>query len=173
MSDEQKTVETGGGSGKKTIILVAAMLIAEAIAIVGIMFVLKGPPAASAGVPGIDEGMVDEGEKTVEITLLHEKLSNNRGGRLFIYDTEIIMTVKQKHQTRVEELLESRRGELRAGINRIFAAAEHTYFSEPGFPTLTRQTREFLRSVFGTDARQEELVQEVLIPSSTGFPADF
>jgi len=83
--------------------------------------------------------------------------------------------VKELHARAVEQELEQKRALVRTGVSRIIASAQHAYFNEPGLETLTRQVREFLNSpeVIGPDPDGEPRIEEVLIPSCIGFPADY
>ena len=79
----------------KTIATVAVLLIVEAVVIVGIV-TMFGKPSDVKGVE-VEHGHIDEGEQTVEIPLLKEKFTNGSSGRMWIWDTEIIVTAKLKH----------------------------------------------------------------------------
>ena len=71
-----------------------------------------------------------------------------------------------------EELL-ARRAEVRTGIGAIWSGAQHSYFTEPGRETLSRQVLEYMRDMFGQDAEGDERIHTVLIPKCLGFPADY
>ncbi len=107
--------------------------------------------------------------------MLHEKFTNSRQGRVWIWDTEVIVQVKKMHEAEVAGLIESKEALIRTGVSRIIASAQHAYFNEPGRETLTRQVHEFLNQpdVIGTDPEGEPKVEDVLIPSCIGFPADY
>ncbi|MCA9293672.1 MAG: hypothetical protein KDA20_07655 [Phycisphaerales bacterium] len=162
-----------GGLPLKTIILVFAMLVAEGGGIVLFMTMFGKPSPVRAQAVELDEGAVAEGDQLQEIQLLHEKLTNSASGRVFIYDAEILIVVKEKYREKVEQLMEQRMGAIRTGVSSIWAKAEHAYFSEPGRETLTRQTLDYLRSTFGKDASGDQRIENVLIPKCLGMPADF
>ncbi len=187
----------------KTIIVVVAMLVIEAGLVVGVMTMLS-KPAEVHGI-GLEEDEAAKHEIPVEIPVLSEKFTNNSSGRVWIWDTEILVKVKSKHAGEevaadkagggdhgapaaggdkkgkghgsrgmaVREELGTRMAEIRTGIGAIWSSAQHSYFTEPGRETLTRQVHEYLRSVFGRDAEGEERIQAVLIPRCIGFPADY
>ncbi len=73
----------------------------------------------------------------------------------------------------VAEELKARQAEVRTGIGTIIASAQHSYFTEPGRETLTRQILEYLRDVFKQDPQGEERIQSVLIPRCIGMRSDF
>lgn len=72
----------------------------------------------------------------------------------------------------VREELDARKAEIRTGIGAIFSAAQHSYFTEPGRETISRQILEYLRQVFGQDEAGEERIQRVLIPNCIGQAID-
>lgn len=182
----------------KTIGAVAVMLIVEAVAIIGAVKMFGGPSEVK-GV-GLEHAEHDEGDSLVEVPVLHEKFTNSSSGRVWMWDTEIIIKAKTKHAGESEEAgakggghgdakaeghdahamgptvreeLKSRMAEVRTGIGAIMSSAQHAYFTEPGRETLSRQILEYLRKVFGQDAEGHERIQEVLIPRCLGFPADY
>lgn len=177
----------------KTIAAVLVMLVVEAGVILGAVMMF-GKPSEVRGV-GIEQAKSDEGDVLVEIPVLKEKFANNASGRVWVWDTEIVIVSKAKHAgpepsadakddtakdakkgphvLTVREELRSRMAQVRTGIGAIFSSAQHSYFTEPGRETLSRQVLEYLRAVFGQDAEGNERIQGVLIPKCLGFPADY
>jgi flagellar basal body-associated protein FliL len=184
----------------KTAAAVAVMLVVEAVAIIAAVKMF-GKPSEVKGV-GLEHVEHDEGDRLVEIPVLHEKFVNNSSGRVWIWDTEVIIKVKHKHAGEpeaegkpakgghgeapaegehgsehagptVREELKERTAEVRTGIGAIMSSAQHAYFTEPARETLSRQILEYLRKVFGPDAEGHERIDEVLIPRCLGFPADY
>lgn len=184
----------------KTIGAVAVMLILEAVAIIAVVKMF-GKPSEVQGV-GLEHMEHDEGDRLVEIPVLHEKYVNNSSGRVWIWDTEVIIKAKHKHAGEpemegekkggghgepaaegehgvhqagptVRVEMKERMAEIRTGIGAIMSSAQHAYFTEPARETLSRQILEYLRKVFGTDPEGHERIEEVLIPRCLGFPADY
>lgn len=154
----------------KTVLLVLVMLLVEGVALVGIMMVFGGPSEVHA----VElDGQTGEGESAVEIPLIHERFTNLARGVSMVYDTEILLVVPSEHQARVEEMVESKRGQIRAGVSRIWRSAEASYFNEPGYETLSRQTEDFLRALFDHEPEDTPYIREVLIPKCMGFRNDF
>jgi hypothetical protein len=162
-----------GGFSPKVIVIVALMLVVEAGAIVLLMTTL-GRPAAVNAVDLLDDPSA-ELERIVEIPVLHEKFNNARQGRVWIWDTEIIVQVKSLHAEAVAAEIEEKKALIRTGVSQIIAAAQHAYFNEPGRVTISRQIQEYLNKpeVIGPDAEGEPRVGAVLIPSCIGFPTDY
>jgi len=156
----------------RTIAVVMVMLLVEGAAIIGIMTLFGGPSEVVAQ-PGLFGEATSPELQPVEIQLLNEKLTNSASGRIFIYDTEIQILTQERHRATVQSVMDSRLASIRTGISRIFAAAEHSYFAEPGLETLTRQINEFLNTIFPEDGEGNEMITSVLIPKCMGFPADY
>lgn len=155
----------------KTIALVALMLIGEAGLIVGAIMVFGSPSSVQA--INLD-GEVDPGDAEIEVPVLHEKFTNTSTGRVWVWDTEILLVTRARFEERVRERLSQNNATVRTGIGEIIAAANHQYFNEPGRPTITRQVQEYLRRLVGQDeATGDEIVEGVLIPTCTGFPTDY
>lgn len=177
MSDETQQAPAAddkqGGLPIKTIGLVAAMLLGEA-AIIVVAMTMLGQPSEVQGVPldGLDEN--GEGIKaTVEIPLLHERLSNMSRGMSMVYDTEILLVVPTEHEEFVTAQLEEKRGQIRTGVSKIWRAAKPSYFEDPGYETLSEQTRELLLGLFDGAPNEGAYIERVLIPKCMGFRNDF
>lgn len=157
----------------KSILVVLVMLVLEGAAIVGVMTIM-GRPSEVAAV-GIETDPALELERIVEIPVLHEKFTNSSQGRVWIWDTEVIVQAKAMHAEGVKAQIEEKEALIRTGVSRIIAAAQHAYFNEPGRETLTRQIHDFLDKpeVIGTDPEGNPKIKHVLVPSCIGFPADY
>lgn len=201
MSDQEANGNDAAPAKKglpmKTVIIVMVMMAAEAVLVVGAVMML-GKPSEVHGV-GLEESHDSEGEALVEIPIVREKFTNNSSGRVWIWDTEIVVVAKFKHAgpepsgeeeddghggggdhgkhddhaPSLRHELESRRAQIRTGVGAIWSGAQHSYFTEPGRETLSRQVLEYMRDLFGTDADGEERIHEILIPKCLGFPADY
>lgn len=157
----------------KTIVAVLAMLVVEGAGIVMFMGVM-GKPSDVAAV-SLETDPQAEMSRIVEVPVLHEKFTNSRQGRVWIWDTEVIVQAKQMHSAELTAAIEEKEALIRTGVSKIIASAQHAYFNEPGRETLTMQVRDFLNQpdVLGVDAEGEPKVVSVLIPSCIGFPADY
>lgn len=162
----------------KTIIVVVAMLLAEAGLIVGAV-IFFGRPSSVQAVQFTDADGAHLAERTREIPLLHERFTNNRRGRLWIYDLEVIILVKEVHADSVLAQIDTNRAKIRSGVNRLITAAQSSYFEEPGYETIRRQILELLNgpsaeaAIIPPGPEGEARVVDVLIPSCIGFPADY
>lgn len=154
----------------KTIVIVLVMLVVEAGALIGALTVFGGPSKAKA-----DNGPVTPSpdELLVEIPVVHEKFNNSSTGRIWLWDTEVLIQVHEKDKPSIEEVLTRRQAEIRTGISALVASAQHGYFTEPGRATLTRQLEDYLRGVFKQKGETDSRVVRVLVPKCVGMPADF
>lgn len=175
MADEKPQPAGDSSSSKKklplkTIVIVLAMLVIEAGVLIGAITMFGGPSKAVA-----DDGVVEPSpdELLVEIPVVHEKFNNSATGRVWLWDTEVLVQVREKDQAAIEETLARRQAEIRTGISAIVASAQHGYFTEPGRQTLTRQLTDYLREVFKQRGETESRVTMVLVPKCVGMPADF
>ncbi|GAB4553720.1 MAG: hypothetical protein Tsb0013_16200 [Phycisphaerales bacterium] len=176
MNDEapqQDDAKKKGGPPIKTVVVILALLVGEGAAIVFLMTMMGKPSEVAA------QDLLEDPEQAqsvvVELPVLQDKFSNAKQGRLWIWDMEIVIAVETRHQEDVQAVLDRRASLIRSGIGRIIASAQHTYFQEPGYDTIRRQILDFLNGeeLVGTDAEGEVMVQDVLIPSCIGFPADY
>lgn len=154
----------------KTIGIVLGLLIAEAVGVVMVVSMWSGPAKVQGKGIAPEE---DSLEQTSEVLIVGDRFPNHHTGRVWIWDTEIQVKVKQKHLEYTERVLEERAAEIKTGVSQIFRTAHHNHLTEPNLETLTRQLTEYLRGVFGHDADGNQRVMNVLVPKCVGFPADF
>ena len=192
--------EKKGGLPIKTIAIVLIMLVVEAVGLVAVL-TMFGKPSEVKGVDlKVEEHSV--GDEMGEIPIVAEKFTNSSSGRVWVWSVEVVAVAKQKHagadeaadgkkdagghggeadgdegghggSATVRAELKAKMAKVRTGIGAIFSSAQHSYFTEPGRETLSRQVLQFLREVFGQDAEGEERIRAVLIPNCLGFPADY
>lgn len=158
-------------SGFRTILVVVALLVGEGALIFGAMQFVAGPAEVSGKV-ALPQDQPEE-EKLVEVLVLEARLPNNRSGIAYIYDTEIYIQVKRKHEAPVSEELERFRNEIKAEVTAIWKTAEPRHFQEPRMENLTRKIDALLQQRFGTENESgEPIVQKTVIVSGTGFRVD-
>ena len=170
MADEN-TTPTEKKSGLKKIIFIAALLGIEAAVLLGVVMVLKGPAPVEAS--DILPELKPEEEKTVEVLVLDDRLLNSRSGINFLYDTEVWVHVKKKHEERVADELNRFRNELKAELMAIWRTAEPRQLQEPKMENLTRKAQTLLDRRFGVDGDTgEPIIQKCLIVAGPGFRVD-
>lgn len=176
MADEAKTdkateQEAPAKSGKmKAVIIVAAVMVLEAGAIVGTMALSGGPkPADGASVEVDDQA---EQNKLVEVLVVKGKFDNHRTGRTYLYDTEIFVTVRNKHSEQFALDLEEAKTQVSVDVQTIFRRLEPAHFQEPTLATLTRQIKAKLDERFGNDTDDEPIIESVLVAKCLKYRAD-
>ena len=166
MADENKEKEAAAApAGKKpikTMIAVAAMLVIEAVAIVGIVMLSKGPKPIAADTVAID--MAAESENAMEMLLVQDKFQNTRTGKAYLYDAAIYIVIKKKNESEVISRIEESKARIEADISNIYRKAEPAHLMEFELSTLKRQVKAALDNRIGIDAADEKpLVQEVVM----------
>lgn len=84
-----------GGMPVKTIAMVAVMLVLEAALIIGAMKMFGKPSEVKA--VNVEEAHHDDSQTLVEIPLINERFTNASSGRVWMWDTEIIIQSMKKH----------------------------------------------------------------------------
>lgn len=175
MADAEATPEATEEKKKspiKSIGLIAVLLIAEAVGIVGAIKVL-GSDSEVGATPIEADPEQAAGEKINEILVLETKLHNAQSGSTYVYSTEVYVQVKQKHADRVNGELEQFSNEIKADISAIWRTADPQHFKEPRLETLTRKVTALLRDRFGSDEDGGgSIVEKCVIVMGTGFRVD-
>lgn len=143
--------------------LTTALLVGEAAAIVG-LFAFVGRPAASVA----ETPAAAAAEEIVEeIPIFEGRLSNDRAGSVFVYDTDVYVQVRKSEAERIRREIERARHELRAEIAAIWRSADPAHFQEPRFETLTARVEAMLRDRFNRGGRQG--VVKAVVVSGAGL----
>jgi flagellar basal body-associated protein FliL len=152
--------------GKKTVIVAAVVVLLE-VATVGVtMMMAGGPRRAVAETP--TTAKAEAAEKDVEVKIIDAKLPNAQGGRLYLYDLQVVAKIGEKSKDKTAELLTEREAQIKDHIRTIIAGFKPESLTEPGLETLRRQIAYQLEQDLGKD-----LVKEVLIPKCTPFRAEY
>ncbi len=174
MAEEQTAVGGGGkGSRKKVIIGVGAMLLLEAVLIVGAMMMIGGDPDVAKADDAQLDPLIAQGDRIVEVLVLDAKLPNAKSGVPYLYATEIYVQVKNKHVASVQEKVEQFYNEIKAEIGAVWRTSEPRHFQEPRLETLTRKMYAMLGHRFGADSESgEPIIAKCVIVMGTGFRVD-
>lgn len=151
----------------KTMIVVASVLLIEGIAISG-AFLLAGGPIEIKAEGGL-EGIMDDAEKSVEAIVVAEKFPNARQGRVFVYDTEVYIVIKKKHQEEIEAQLKEMSAQISTEIRTIFARADPNHLLSADLSTLSRQIKSILDGKLGNDEEGKSRIDRVLIRKCTQY----
>src|SRR5690606_10801136 len=136
---------------KPLLILLAVVLIEGAA--ISTAFLLSGKPAAVSAEVGAEKDEALKLEEPIEELVVSDRFQNTRTGRTYLYDTEVYIIVRRRHQEQVKKLLEARRAQIRQDIRTIISRAEPAQLNEPTLATLTRQIRAVLDDRIGRDAQ--------------------
>lgn len=179
MADKPKASEAAAEGGEaaapkkgngKTIMVVAVVMVLEAVAVFFVVGMTNKPPAAAEA--KLEHTAADDLEATVEISLVDDRFQNMQTGRVWVWDSEIVLQVKRRHEEFVNAELERRQAEVKEGVSMIFRRSPHAQLKEPGLETLNRQVSAFVNNVLGKDAEGKERVVRILIPKCKGFPTE-
>ena len=178
MADEETKAKHEGGEEAakkkaplKVIIMVAALMLVEAVGVFGLVMLTGGGPEQASAEDLAGEQLADE-ERLVEIELIKGNFQNRNSGQSWLWQAELFLQVRNKNKAQVEQTLESRAAEIAEGIRLIISKAQDRHLKEPGNETMRRQITAYINDVFGTDAEGEPRVERLIIAKFDGYPAD-
>lgn len=150
-----------GKSGIKVAIAVVIILLLEVGTVVVTMMLTGGPKS----VQGFSTQPDQKAEETrlVEVMVIKDQFPNQRTGRVYLYDTEIWITVQKRDAERVKELVKNMQASIATDLGVIYRRADPAHLTEPTLATLTRQVKASLDDRIGRDAEGKPIVQETLI----------
>lgn len=161
-------------SKRKTALMIAGLLVVEAVVIAGAMWKFMGggePHEASAA--ALQPQAVPDDEQIVETLVLDAKMPNNKSGVTYVYATEAYVQVKKRYVEKVQAEIAQFQNEIKADITAIWRTAEPQHFQEPKLESLTRKVYALLHERFGNDKQHNEpIISKVVIVMSTGFRVD-
>ena len=164
--------ETKKKSPVKTLILVFAIVVIEAVAIIG-FFKITEPDPVSAAPNNTAMIEVDELDKIVELRVIDARLPNNKAGKTYLYDTQVWLQCKQRYADQVNDELGRHRNEITAEITAIWRTSDPRHFKEPKLENLTRKVSALIDARFGIDPKLgQPFVTKSLIVMQPGFPVD-
>ncbi len=167
---EEESAPKKKGLPLKTMIMLAAVLLIEGVAISAV-FLMAGGPAPVRGESSADDPAI-VAEQPAEVLVIADKFQNTRRGRAYLYDTEIYIVVANKYKESIEESIEAKRAAITADVAVIIRKAEPAYLMEHELSTLKRQIRAALDQRLGSDSDGKPYVQEVLITRCDEYRSD-
>lgn len=175
MADEENQTESTEESpkkgGKMLPIIVAAIMVVEAVVVFGAVKMLGGGPAG-ADASEVEGGDLSSEESPTEIELVKGSFQNMQTGRVWEWRVEIYIRVRQKNLEEVTRIQERDAATIKEGVAMIFRRAHDRHLREPGLETITRQISAYLTEIFGVDPEGIPRFERVIIPECKGFPAD-
>ena len=178
MPDEEKQAGQGDQPKKsrlpKTLILVLAIALVEGAGFYTATKIFGGGPQVAHGAEEAD-GHVLVGEQateaaiTAEIDVLRKfKVPNDKQGRMYIYDFDVVLKVPGSREEDANKLVEERKGEISDHIARIVRGADPGVLHEPELKALRMQLQHAVGEVVG----DQDIIVEVLIPRCVPVRAD-
>ncbi len=152
--------------------MLAGLVVGEALLVFGAMKMLSPPAEVQAGSP-LESVEIPEEEKIVELLVVEGRFPNSKRGVTYLYDTEVYVQVKRRHQERVATELEQFRNEIKSELTAIWRTSEPHHFDEPRLENLTRKVYALLNDRFGADqVSGEPIIDKVVIVMGTGLRVD-
>jgi flagellar basal body-associated protein FliL len=166
-----KTAEGPKKKGRlKSVVIFAAVLLLEAAAIT-VVFVFAGRPSDVRG-DSVAEKLARAAEKPTEVLVVSDRFQNTATGRAYLYETEIYIVVKKKHEDLVKTRIKDMEAQIATDISQIIRRAEPSHLLEPTLSTLTRQVRHAIDQRLGKDEESIALVEEALITKCHQYRSD-
>lgn len=167
MADEASAETKAAKPSIKVLMIVAAVMLIEGLAVAGLVMVMRGGAStASAEIEGAEEAAE---EKLGEVPLISDKFQNLQTGKTWIWECELVLQIREKNREAVTATLEARKAEITEGVSMIFRKAQHVHLTEPGLETLNRQVSAYVHEVFGEHPDGTPRVERVIIPKCRGF----
>lgn len=108
----------------------------------------------------------------VELQVLEFRAPNKMGGRTFLYDVSIYVSVKAEHEAKVKDTITKSGALIKDRVRTIIAQSDPEKLgagSEPGLETLRRQVKHQLDEILG----DPKIIDEVLVPRCIPIPVNF
>lgn len=177
MSQDQTNAGGEGGASvaakKKGLpmpLLVGGLMLVEGVVVFGAVKMLSAPAKSEAAQLHGDAHAAEEA--LVELSLVEDRFQNMQTGRVWLWDVQIFLKVKAKHEEHVQFVLQARAAEIKEGISLLFRRASHTQLKEPGLETMNRQITAYVNEVIGADDEGHPFVERVMIPRCKGLQID-
>jgi len=154
----------------KAIIVLSAVLLIEG-AVISIAFIFSGSPSPVQAEIAADTAAAIA-EEPVEHLIVSDSFQNTRSGRTYVYETEVVVVVRRKHDDKVKKSIEQMNAQITSDIGTIFRKAEPSYLLDPNLATITRQIKAAVDERLGKDADGKPIAEEVLIKKFMQFRAD-
>jgi flagellar basal body-associated protein FliL len=192
-----KAAKAGGMLTKMPVLLGIVMVIEAIVLFAGFKFLGGGPKVAAGAETAAPEGHDGDAhgdghgdahaaggghdgghssekpdkKKRVELPVVDFRAPNKQGGRTFLYDVTIFISVRAESEEKTKQLLTDRAALIKDRIRTIIAQSDAEKLgggSEPGLETLRRQVKYQLDEIIG-----EGVIDEVLVPRCIPFPVNF
>ncbi|MFT5424217.1 MAG: flagellar basal body-associated protein FliL [Phycisphaerales bacterium] len=168
MADKETKDQDKKPKGKKnTMLVVAAMMLLEAVGVYVLVGVIGGGPstAGASEIEGLEQ--LDE-DAPVEILLVEDRFQNLDSGLVWGWEVEVYLKVRKKNEKVVNEILTRDANEIREGVTLIFRKARDRHLREPGMETMSHQLMAYVVEIFGLDSDELPLVDKIIVAKLKG-----
>jgi len=179
MAEEKKDPETQAAAVAvkkrfplKVLLALAGILLLEVVTVF-IAFSMGGAPSPVSAEHKAAEALVDDGNSEAEELVVEDRFANSRRGDIYLYDTEVFVVVRKKHQEKIKAQLKTTSAQIHADLATIFRRADPSYMHEDELQTLTRQIKAALDQRLGNDPNGEPIVIRALLTRCTEYRVDF
>lgn len=148
------------------IVIVAALMVGEGVAVFIVANAMSGNPAAAPALEpstGTETGQAGEEVASSELELAECRTANLSSGKLLSFHVTISGLVDAKDQERVGARVEAMKSRILDRVNFVFRSAEPLHFTEPDLTTIKRRLKQEFDRLLG----DETLIKEILIPDLT------
>lgn len=156
----------------KLMLMLGGVLLLEVVTVMVAFSMAGGPKPVSADHADAHK-MVDDSNNEAEELVIEDRFANSRRGDVYLYDTQIFVVVRKKHQEKVKSDLKTMAAQVHTDILTIFRRADPSFMHEDELQTLSRQIKSALDSRLGRDGEGQPIVQRVLITRCTEYRVDF
>ena len=171
MAEEAQAAQGSKKMSLKTFLILAAVLLIEALGFTAAYLLWGGPAKVGAATTAEDAEAIKN--QLVEELVVTGKFQNIKSNRSYLYDTEVYIKVRQKDQKTIKEELESKRAAITMAIATIIRSAEPVHLDEPKLATVTRQIKAALEGLLSGDAETgKSRVAHVSIPKFIRYRSD-
>ncbi len=151
----------------KMLAIVGVLMAGEAAGVYVVVGMLGPKPAPAKAELHADEH--DALDALVEIPLVDEQFQNMQTGHIWVWDLQIVLKVRKRHEDAVKHTLEARAAEIKEGVAQIVKRAQHAHLKEVDLRTLNRQLTAYLNKIIEPDPEGDSRIDRVLIPKCKGF----
>jgi len=160
-ANEESQAPPAGGGKKKSLIIVGVLMVAEAVAVFGVMKVFN--PAPEPVMAAEDDKDLEDPfnlEDAKEIEICEISAFNRKEGRLYVYNVKVSALISKDDEEKLDRFIKAREQSIKDRVQRVFRSADPTDLNDPSLEIIKRQIKFELNNLIGG----ADLIQEILIP---------
>jgi flagellar basal body-associated protein FliL len=170
--DAGEATEADGGKKKgkmKPLMIVAALMLGEGVAIFGLMSFLS--PAPEPTMADEDASLMEDPfqfDADVEVELCEVQAFNRKEGRMFVYDVTLVVMVSSEDADTIRRFSEARAASIRDRIQHVIRRADPVQLNDPSLKVLKQQFMFEMNNLLGG----KEIIKDVLISKLLQSPTN-